>query len=153
RPTARSRAARKPQVEALESRNLLSFAPPTAATTIPVGAGPVSVAVGDFNNDGFDDFVTANVRTNTLSVVTGKGDGTFNAPVTITLGANQRPVAVALGNFDAGQPGDKGLDLVVVTTSAGGMTPADNTVQVWLNMMASQGATPMFILSGSKQLA
>jgi hypothetical protein len=73
--------------------------------------------------------------------------------VTITLGDKQRPIAVAVGNFDASQDSDKGLDLVVVTTKASDGADTDLTVQIWKNTTASKGATPTFVQSASKQLA
>lgn len=47
------------------------------AVTIAGGVGPESVQVGDFNNDGHLDIVTANAGDNTLSVFLGASDGSF----------------------------------------------------------------------------
>jgi hypothetical protein len=46
---------------------------------VVVGSGrvPVAVLAGDFNHDGKADYMTANFDANTVSVVLGKGDGTF----------------------------------------------------------------------------
>ena len=46
------------------------------------GTGPYSVAVGDFNGDGKPDLATANAYDNTVSVLLGNGDGTFQTPWT-----------------------------------------------------------------------
>ena len=41
------------------------------------GDGPDSVAVGDFNGDGKADLAVANAASDNVSVLLGKGDGTF----------------------------------------------------------------------------
>ena len=53
----------------------LSFHP---ANNQSVGGGPNSVAVADLNSDGKPDLATANQDTNDVSVLLGKGDGTFH---------------------------------------------------------------------------
>jgi hypothetical protein len=60
-----------------------SFGPPN---WFDAGAGAGSVAVGDFNGDGKPDLAVANVYTNTVSVLLGNGDGTFQAPVNYAAG-------------------------------------------------------------------
>ena len=60
-----------------------SFGPPRA---FGAGVGPYSVVVGDFNGDGKPDLAVANVYTNTVSVLLGNGDGTFQAPVNYAAG-------------------------------------------------------------------
>ena len=52
------------------------FRPPV---DYPTGNGPRSVAVGDLNGDGKADLAVANVGSNTLSVLLGNGDGSFQA--------------------------------------------------------------------------
>src|SRR5262249_42510360 len=67
------------------------------------GDTPFSVAVGDFNGDGQPDLVTANQNDNTVSVLLGKGDGTFQRPAHFAAG--DLPVSVAVGGFNGdGQP-------------------------------------------------
>jgi hypothetical protein len=75
----------RPRLEALEDRTLLSFSQPILSEA---SVGPTAVAVGDFNGDGNLDLVTANVNNNTVSVLFGRGDGTFQAPVNYAVGAN-----------------------------------------------------------------
>jgi hypothetical protein len=66
------------------------------------------VAVADFNGDGKPDLVVANrVNVGTLSVLLGRGDGSFAAPVPYPVGGF--PVAVAVGDFN----GDGKPDLAV----------------------------------------
>jgi hypothetical protein len=75
--------------------------------TIGVGTQPYAVAEGDFNGDGHLDLVTANDGSNTVSVLLGRGDGTFAPQVTYPVGNS--PLSVAVGDFT----GDGHLDLAV----------------------------------------
>ncbi len=47
---------------------------------------PSSVVTGDFNGDGRLDIATADQADNTVSVLLGNGDGTFQAPVSFVTG-------------------------------------------------------------------
>lgn len=78
-----------------------------AYTNYTVASSPYSVAVGDFNNDGYPDLVTANYNNGSVSVLLGKGDGTFGTPQTFTCGSY--PISVAVGDFNQ----DGKLDVVV----------------------------------------
>src|SRR5690348_9056902 len=49
----------------------------TCTPAYPVGYGPSSVVVGDFNGDGIQDLAVANEYDATLSVLLGMGSGTF----------------------------------------------------------------------------
>lgn len=53
-----------------------------------VGTNPRSLAVGDFNGDGKPDMVVANFASNTVSVLIGNGDGTFQAAVNYSTGSS-----------------------------------------------------------------
>jgi hypothetical protein len=73
------------------------------------GTGPAVVAVGDFRGNGLMDVVTGNNDTaNTVSVLLGKGDGTFAPHVDYPIGS--APSGIAVGDFN----GDGKLDIVVV---------------------------------------
>src|SRR5262249_12045122 len=68
-----------------------------------VGASPVVVETGDFNGDGFSDFVVANQSGNTASVFLNTGDGsgtTFGPRTTYATGAFSADVVVADMNND-----------------------------------------------------
>jgi acetyl esterase/lipase len=81
-----------------------TFGPPVPVAT-GGAAGANAVAVGDFNQDGHLDLVVANgsptaggaATPTTVSVLLGKGDGSFGPPQKYTVGAN--PVAIAVGDF------------------------------------------------------
>ena len=64
---------------------------------------------GNFNGDGKSDLVMANYNGNTVSVLLGNGDGTFQAQQTYTAGAAPGD-SVAIADFN----GDGKSDVVVV---------------------------------------
>ncbi len=122
RPTKRgdSRGPRRPRrqpagvklsVETLEDRSMPSFLGPV---NYAAGTNPQAVVTGDFNGDGRLDLAVANQSSNTVSIVLGKGDGTFQAAQNSATGFGPRSVAV--GDFN----GDGKLDLV--TADAYGMS-------------------------------
>jgi VCBS repeat protein/centrosomal CEP192-like protein len=83
----------------------------------PTAPGPNSVTVGDFNGDGKLDLAVAAGDGGTgtqVSVLLGNGDGTFQSPVSYTVGLN--PVAVATADFN----NDGKLDLAVVNNGSSG---------------------------------
>jgi hypothetical protein len=70
---------------------------------LATGPSPKSVAVGDFNGDGFLDLVAPNFLDNTVSVFLGNGDGTFGPQEVIPAGNFPVSVTVADVNGD-GKP-------------------------------------------------
>jgi len=82
----------------------------TNFSTAPLyGAGtlPISVTIGDFNADGILDLGTANALSNDVSILLGKGNGTFGPATQYAAGV--RPGSIASADFN----GDGKLDLVV----------------------------------------
>jgi len=63
-----------------------------------VGAAPVALAVGDFNGDGRRDVAVANVQSNDVSVLLGRGNGTFAPALTTAVGPS--PFSLAIGDFN-----------------------------------------------------
>jgi hypothetical protein len=85
------------------------------------GAVPYGIATGDCNGDGKLDLATANYGsgTNTVSVLLGNGDGTFQSHVDDATGVG--PASLTLGDFN----GDGKLDIAAANVKA-------NTVSVLL---------------------
>ena len=87
-----------------------------------------SLAVGQFNSDGFPDIVTANYGDDTVSVLLGKSDGTFQQPAaTYAVGIGPYAVTVA----DVNQ--DNKLDIITANygiNTGGTLTASGNTISV-----------------------
>lgn len=90
-------------------------------TDFTTGAGPVSIATGDFNGDGKPDLATANSATNSVSILLNTGSGDFGTKTDIVVGS--QPRAVLARDFD----GDGKLDLAVAVASS-----SSNTVEILL---------------------
>jgi uncharacterized repeat protein (TIGR01451 family) len=84
----------------------------TFLAPVPIEADqfPVSVAVADLNADGKPDLIFGDASRGTLTVLLGKGDGTFQKPATITLATSGSVAALALNDFNA----DNKVDMVAV---------------------------------------
>jgi hypothetical protein len=90
-----------------------SFVP--SSSPLVVGPQTWGVAVGDFNNDGIADLVTAGVGDGLISVLIGNANGTFKPRVTYAgpLGSDPSTVVIADFNRDGKQ------DLAVVNGFGG----------------------------------
>jgi len=84
---------------------------------ISVGAGPVSVAEGDFNGDGVPDLAVVNSNSNNVTILLGNGDGTFTAASQSPPTGNS-PHGMAVGDFN----GDGRLDLAVANNGSNNVT-------------------------------
>jgi hypothetical protein len=72
----------------LEFTNLDQFSTVQSQTlSFPAGQGPSDEAVADLNGDGKLDIVVSSAQTDTVSVLLGNGDGTFQAPRQFPVGA------------------------------------------------------------------
>jgi hypothetical protein len=79
----------------LEDRWIPSFSP---GVPYLVGAPAQAVVADDFNDDAFLDLATANAGTNTVSVLLGSSNGSFNPPLNSATGNS--PASMAVGDFD-----------------------------------------------------
>jgi hypothetical protein len=87
-----------------------------------VGEYILAVKTADFNGDGILDLITSNQDSETLSILMGKGDGTFSDAVSLDAGRNPQGLAVADFN------GDGKLDIAVANN-----TGPNGTVSVFLS--------------------
>jgi hypothetical protein len=99
--------------EVLEDRRLMSFAP---AVDYAGGTNPQEIVAANFNNDGQLDLVVANPTTNSVNVLLGNGNGTFQAPKGSAAGDN--PISVAVGDFND----DGKLDLAAANGGTTGVS-------------------------------
>ena len=91
-----------------------------------VGKFPVAIASADLNGDSHTDLVIVNQTDNTISVLLGNGDGTFNSAPNSPLATGQAPTAVTIADFN----GDSLPDIAVTD-------PQTDSVSVYLGL--SQG--------------
>jgi hypothetical protein len=83
-----------------------TFAPQMTFTTGD-SSRPVSVALGDFNNDTHLDIAVANYDTHTIGIFIGYGNGSFSRQTLFSTGSS-RPISLAIGDFN----NDRWLDIV-----------------------------------------
>jgi hypothetical protein len=119
---------------------LLGYGNRTFSDVITYSTGnnsyPMSLAIGDFNNDSINDIVVANSESDNIVVFIGYGDGSFFMLTTYSTSDYSRPVSVAVGHFNR----DYQLDIVVADFDS-------NNVCVFLGFgngtFASQTLYPM----------
>jgi len=101
------------------------------------GSNPAGVATGDFNGDGKLDIAQANFYGNTVSVLLGNGDGTFQPHVNYATGIG--PDSVVVGDFNR----DGKLDLAVLSQGSNAVSVllgnGDGTFQRAANYAAGIG--------------
>src|SRR5437899_3013440 len=82
------------------------------ATSYTAGAGPWAIVPGDFNGDSKPDLAVANRGSNNVSLLLGKGDGTFFSAGNYPVGTT--PLAIAAGDVNH----DGKLDLATANSDA-----------------------------------
>ncbi len=108
-----------------QAQTPIAFPAPTTFASAPLGPSTVAMAIGDFNGDDKLDVVNIDTQSN-INVMLGKGDGTFDAPVTTSIAlSNFFPDAIAVGDFN----GDHVLDVAVWATNS---TTGNTQVNIYL---------------------
>jgi hypothetical protein len=74
-----------------------------------IGSDPYAVAVGNFNNDSYCDFVAVNSGTASISIFLGLGNGTFSGPRTYEAAQGTASYAVVVVDFN----NDSYLDIII----------------------------------------
>jgi len=95
---------------------------PTTGNNPATGTGPAAIVVSDFNRDGNLDLAVANQTAGTVSILLGKGDGTFGTHTDFTAGSGPKGI-VAADFTNAGTPqlavADSGASLLSVLIGNG----------------------------------
>ena len=95
----------------------------TAINPLDYYSDPHSIAIGDFNNDTWLDFVVTNRALNGISVFLASTNGTFTQPTTYATGSHSLPGGIAVADLN----NDQHLDIVVASFGS-------NTIGVFLGM-------------------
>jgi hypothetical protein len=85
---------------------------PAAGSPVAVGLEPHSIVSADFNRDGRTDLATANISSDSVSVLLGNGTGGFAPVASVPVG--DQPHSLAAGDFNR----DSKVDLVVANAGA-----------------------------------
>jgi hypothetical protein len=112
----------------------------------PTGTGPQRIKAGDFNNDDKIDLVTANIGSGLagdVSILLGNGNGSFQPPVSISMGT--QPADVAVGDFNK----DGKLDLAAADYSTVAVIVrlgnGDGTFQAPITLSIPQAAQSLVV--------
>jgi hypothetical protein len=105
-----------------------------AARALGTGKGPNVLAARDWNGDGKLDVITGNGDSGDVSLITGKGDGTFNAVSVLFQSGHVADLAVADlsgdGRADVVLSGSSSGRITVLYSFAGGVfSPSSRSVQ------------------------
>ena len=122
------------------------------ATSFPVAAAPVGLAIADLNHDKKLDLAVTNSGTDQVSTILGNGNGTFRTPATFTVRSGVKPpsgyfpVYVSVDDFNA----DGNPDLVVANQFSSTATVLLGNGKGAVGKPANflVGATPLAVLTG-----
>jgi hypothetical protein len=106
----------------------------------------ISLALGDFNGDGHQDFVTVTSQTSTLNVRLGDGAGNFSGTTAVSTGANTFPLSVAVADFN----NDGKQDLLGATSnvSSAALALGDGAGNFGTASTLSLGSAPQAVAAG-----
>jgi VCBS repeat protein/FG-GAP repeat protein len=109
---------------------------------------PLSIAAGDFDNDGNLDLAVANSVTSNVSVFLGNGAGSLTLTTASPFDAGTGASAIAVGDFNR----DGVLDLAVVNSGAGNVSifigNGDGTFDPASTPTVGVGTTPVAAVTG-----
>lgn len=74
-----------------------------------VDSQPISIALGDFNNDTYLDIAVGNLKANNIGVFLGLGNGKFSVQLTFSTGLASLPSSIAIADLN----NDNFLDITV----------------------------------------
>lgn len=110
---------------------------PTGYNSIPQG-----LAVADVNNDGKPDIITGHVSGNSVGVMLGNGNGTFQPIVTYNTGSFSRPGSIAVVDVN----GDGNRDIITADYRNAAVTVmlgnGDGTFQYYVPYATGYGSSP-----------
>jgi hypothetical protein len=113
----------------------------TQAAPIPLSNNDLSVAAGDFNNDGNLDLAITNSANNNVSILLGNGDGTFSLAAT-QPSTGSGPNGIVVGDIN----NDGNLDLVTPNSND------PNTYTVLLGNGDGTFTSQTYLVSGAYQV-
>jgi hypothetical protein len=119
------------------------FSTPVAYT---VGTLPFANAVGDFNGDRILDIAVVNYNSNNVSVLLGKGDGTFQPAVNYAVGAE--PAAITAVDLNKDGATDLAIADEIGRTVAVFINKADGTGTFNKPVLYPAGRAPRGIVAG-----
>ncbi|MCG8310861.1 MAG: T9SS type A sorting domain-containing protein [Cytophagales bacterium] len=104
---------------------------PGINTDFEAGQSPVSVSIGDLDNDGRADLAVTNQNSNDISIFmnTSTGVGAISFAAQMNYASGMKPVSISMGDLD----NDGKLDLAVANQT-------DNSVSVFRNICTSTGS-------------
>lgn len=112
---------------------------------IAVGASPTAIITGDFNDDGILDLAVTNSGPSpgTVSILIGKGDGTFTKQAN-DIAVGNKPVAIVSGNFNTSNTTNNNVGLAIANNS-------DDTISILLGNGNGTffSATPSALATGT----
>jgi hypothetical protein len=118
------------------------------AVEYPTGSAAFDVVVGDFNHDGIPDLAVTNGSfgepVGTISILIGKGNGSFEPAVNYTSGGSE-PTGIAMGDLN----GDGSLDLVVANNAGGG---GAGSIAILLGKGDGSFSAPVLYTAGTRPL-